>query len=175
MTIYDDSDIKIAGREPMNSPLKEDEAYDGYEEQRLNGNQSRALRLGLTLCCELDKIKEIPDITTQRKLLTIFSYAVAVEQLLDNDNLVRTTLNVFYDSLKKSDPELYDLMSSSGAFTFYYLEHRRTNTSAQNVARAYAMLSGREGDEALIIQGVEIIETNLEFTRRLVEELGFVK
>lgn len=175
MTIYDDSDIKIAGAPGDKKSAREDDAIDSYEQQHANGNLTRALRLGLTLCCELDKFKSEQDVPNQRKLLGIFSYVIAVEELLGNEHLVRTTLNVFYDSLKKSDPELYDRMSSSGAFTFYYLEHRRTCDSAENVAKAYAMLSGKEGDGDCISEGVEIIKTNFEFTRRLIDELGFAK
>lgn len=176
--LADDSDMKIAGNRPKSQP--EPDAAAEYEFQKESGNIVKACRLGATLAGRAEEIAALHGTPEQgdtaelhRKLLNIFAMVSAVETYLPDRILVRACLNVFYDTLKKENPTIYDSMSASGAFTFYYLEYRRTGDKAADIGSAYAMLCGSEDDESLKKSGNEIFVKTCDYVRSIIDEMAF--
>ena len=98
---------------------------------------------------------------------------IGMEQYIPGKALVGTALNVFYDTLKKEDPKLYDDMSATGSLTFYYLAYRREGNQDRRVAQAFAMLCGNEESEDLIQVGEAIYHRYRHMVREYVEGIGF--
>lgn len=187
---YDDSDMKIASAQPSKQ-IKESkraaEAAENFDLHRDNGNLARAQRLGATFVCEIKALNPGADgsmfriseageqYAMQSKLLVMFSFVVGMEAFIPDKLLVRTALNVFYDSLKKEEPVLYDKMSSSGAFSFYYLEYRRGGDPYRNVSKAFAMLCGKDGVDDYVKNGEEIFRHYYDFAKKLIAEVGFIQ
>lgn len=182
---FDDSDMKIAGEKmPKGSSFQqENETVNLYEIQRQNGNLAKAQRIGATLVERIgkltldnrDSITDNDRYAVQKKLLMIFGFVVGIEEFSPNKLLVRTSLNVFYDTLKKEDPALYESMGLTGAFSFYYLEYRRKGDITQNIANAFAMLCGAEGDIALVESGADIFGHYFSFVKALIAQAGYVQ
>ena len=80
---------------------------------------------------------------------------------------------MFYDTLKKEDPKLYDDMSATGSLTFYYLAYRRDGDPKLRVAQAFAMLCGDEENEDLIQVGEAIYHRYRHMVREYVDGIGF--
>ncbi len=178
----EDNDIKIAGSAGGADAVKaaEPDDIENYDRMRRNGDLSRARRLGASLAGNIDSLydalgAEAQDDTValHSKLLTVFSVVAALESLLPNRMLVRTALNVFYDTLKKDFPELYDSMSVSGAVTFYYLEYRKLGKTAADIGGKFAMLCGREEDDVLMTLGLDIFTRGFDHVRTLIDDMAF--
>lgn len=179
---FDDSDMKIVGGpSAQQNEIKDNESVNLYEEQQLNGNIDKAQTLGATLAgdigaLQVDSTSSLPDddmISVQQKLLMIFSFVVGMEEYLPNKLLVRTSLNVFYDTLKKENPALYESMGLTGAFSFYYLEYRRSGDAAANIANAFAMLCAAEDNSDFVETGSAIFDKYYSFVKELISQVGF--
>lgn len=166
--IFDDSDMKIVDDRPGRKiGSSADDAP--VEEQLANGNIACARTAGACIAglieTEATRLDSgafaIPNCDDKdvlsRKLLMIFALVVAIEQKIEDKFLMRTALNSFYDTLKKENPEIYDAMSSSGAFTFYYLAYRRANDT-RSVGSTFSMLCGNDGEEPYINVGCAVFE-----------------
>ena len=182
MNNFDDSDIKIFGGGSKSGSKSIDvDSAQLFEMQKANGNIARSQMLGAALAERVDGldicIDEVCDEVTSNhmRILMIFSMVVGIEEGLPDRILVRTALNVFYDTLKKEKPQLYDSMSASGAFTFYYLEYRRGGDKAKRIAKAFTMLCGNDGDEKLIGAGDALFCGYFDHARGLSEEMNFVR
>ncbi len=183
----DDRDVKIFGddKEECCCTSEDSEYVKLINEQKGSRNIRRAMRLGASLVMQIDRA--MPDLNTgafalhddqdpmllNRSMLMVFSMIIGMEQYIPGKALVGTALNVFYDTLKKEDPKLYDDMSATGAFTFYYLAYRRNGDPKQRVAQAFAMLCGDENNDDLIQVGVAIYHRYRHIVRDFVEEIGF--
>lgn len=183
----DDRDVKIFGENEDNcSCTSEDSEYVKLiNEKKGSRNIRRAMQLGASLVVEIDR--SMPDLNAgvfelrddqdpmllNRSMLMVFSMIIGMEQYIPGKALVGTALNVFYDTLKKEDPKLYDDMSATGAFTFYYLAYRRDGDPKQRVAQAFAMLCGDENNEDLIQVGEAIYHRYRHIVRDFVEGIGF--
>lgn len=181
---YDDSDMKIAdGKKKSVEQQYDGESVNFYEEQTENGNLAKAQRVGATLAENVDRlIFEQPKLSectaglpVQKKLLMIFGFVAGIEEFTPNKLLIRTCLNVFYDTLKRESPAIYESMGLTGAFSFFYLEYRRKGDSAQNIANAFAMLCGADGNDEYIALGSKIFGEYFSFVEKLTEEVGYVR
>ncbi len=177
----DDSDMKLAEPGACRSSVEDSDAPEGYDRMRRNGDLSRARRLGASLAGSIDSIYQSFCVTENdstvilhSKLLVVFSAVAAMESLLSDRILARTALNVFYDTLKKDSPQLYDSMSVSGAVTFYYLEYRKLGQTAADIGGKFAMLCGREEDDALMELGLDIFTRSFAHVRSVIDEMSFV-
>lgn len=180
-------DVKVAG-ENLSRQIQAEAARsyeDKWEQSRENGNFARAQRIGATLACEASSVSFLVfsgDNGEKRaglcRLLAAFAFVAGIEAGIKDRLLSRIALNVFYNLLKKDDPALYDQINSGGEFTFFYLAYRRggdprTDAASHDVAGAFAMLLGREGEDELIAEGAEIFEKYFDFARNLIAGVAF--
>lgn len=183
----DDRDVKIFGedKEECDCTSEDSEYVKLINEQKGSRNIRRAMRLGASLVMEIDRsmpdlnsgVFSLPDdqdsMLLNRSMLMVFSMIIGMEQYVPGKALAGTALNVFYDTLKKENPKLYDDMSATGAFTFYYLAYRRDGDPKQRVAHAFAMLCGDENSEDLVQVGEAIYHRYRHIVRDFVDEIGF--
>ena len=182
---YDDSDMKIVGSGGItigaDGSSEDDRRTESeYERQLGNGNLARARRLGATLADSAERLESdgpaVTDaISAHKKMMMLFALVIGIEEELDDQLLRRAALNVFYDTLKKEKPLLYDSMSSSGAFTFYYLDYRKGGDRTARLSKSFAMLCGREDDEELAKCGGGIFNEYRDYAKRAIGEMSFVK
>ncbi|MBQ1398186.1 MAG: hypothetical protein IIY89_06805 [Clostridia bacterium] len=182
----DDRDVKIFSGDSSDNNAPEDSEYVRLiNEKKGSRNIRRAMQLGASLVMEIDRC--IPDLNSgvmalsddldpmllHRSMLLVFSIIIGMEQYIPGKALVGTALNVFYDTLKKEDPKLYDDMSATGSLTFYYLAYRRDGEPKRRVAQAFAMLCGDENNEDLIQVGEAIYHRYRHMVREYVDGIGF--
>ncbi len=184
---FDDRDIKIFGEggEDVNRVVEDEEYVKLINEKRGSRNIRRAIQLGASLVMEIERcmpdlnegVFALPDdvdtMLLNRSMLMVFSMITGIEEYLPGSALVGSTLNAFYDSLKKENPKLYDDMSATGAFTFYYLAYRRDGDPKQRVAQAFAMLCGDENNEDLIQVGLAIYQRYRQIVQDFVQRACF--
>ncbi len=181
---YDDSDMKVADGSfaSGSAPSGDDASLEDFDRLRRNGDLARARQLGAFLAGrvnETDRLSGIPasegKIALHRRLMVIFASVAAMESGLGEHMLVQTALNIFYDTLKKDSPELYDSMSVSGAITFYYLEYRKLGRLPADIGGAFAMLCGREEDPGLIKLGSDLFAFAYDYVSGIIQKAGFVR
>lgn len=182
----DDRDMKIfSGDTDENSSTEDSEYVRLINEKKGSRNIRRAMQLGASLVMEIDNsmselnsgVFALPEdqdpMLLHRSMLMVFSMIIGLEQYIPGKALVGTALNVFYDTLKKEDPKLYDDMSATGSFTFYYMAYRRDGDPKHRVAQAFAMLCGDENNDDLIQVGEAIYHRYRHLVREYVNEVGF--
>lgn len=182
----DDRDVKIfSGNSESNAAPEDSEYVKLINEKKGSRNIRRAMQLGASLVMEIDR--SMPDLNSgvfalpdefdpmllHRSMLMVFSMIIGLEQYIPGKALVGTALNVFYDTLKKENPKLYDDMSATGSFTFYYLAYRRDGDPKRRVAQAFAMLCGDESSDDLIQVGEAIYHRYRHIVREFVAGVGF--
>jgi hypothetical protein len=175
----DDSDIKIAGKEPVK---KSDDALadaNELEKHRKNGNLEKARLLGAALsekivsqdgeACFGQDVAESEGVRIQRRLLLTFVIANTVSEHIKSNVLQDVILDVFYNKLKQSLPEFYDDISQTGSFSFYTLCARRGGNIEESIADTFAKLSGKEGDpvskelgKALYLRFYDVISNTID-------------
>lgn len=171
----DDSDIKIAGKEPVKDENSEAESEASeLKTQRENGNVSKANELGSALSDKFisaDGVsafgtdsEENSAVKTQRRLLLAFTAVNTIEKNIENSILRDIVIKSFYDSLKSVLPDFYDELNKSGSFSFYTLAVRRGGETEKFIGETFAMLCGKEKDKvytefgtALYLKFVDVI------------------
>lgn len=161
MGLEDDRDMKIAGDDF--EPINETGADDGHEarlleQEKENGNLSRARRLGAILADEVsavegDSLTADSALLTQRRILLAFAVEVGLDALLPNSLTAQTAQDIFYNSLRVTAPRFYDDLQASGAFSFYYLCVRDGRQVEEKVGETFASLCGKKGDPAYAPHG----------------------
>lgn len=182
----DDRDVKIFGEDKDDDGISEDSEYVKLiNEKKGSRNIRRAMQLGASLVMEIERrmpdlnsgVFSLPDeqdpMLLHRSMLMVFSMIIGMEQYIPGKALIGTSLNVFYDTLKKENPKLYDDMSATGSFTFYYLAYRRDGDPKHRVAQSFAMLCGDENNDDLIQVGEAIYHRYRHIVKEFVEEIGF--
>lgn len=182
----DDRDVKIFSGDTDEAPSSDDSEYVKLiNEKKGSRNIRRAMQLGASLVMEIDHsmtelnsgvfaLSEDQDpMLLHRSMLMVFSMIIGLEQYIPGKALVGTALNVFYDTLKKENPKLYDDMSATGSFTFYYMAYRRDGDPKQRVAHAFAMLCGDENNDDLVQVGEAIYHRYRHLVREFINEVGF--
>lgn len=181
----DDSDMKIAGREP-----KEDTGaaviteVNALKIQRENGNVDKANRLGAELCgkfIDKDGISafgsdkaEPAVLTTQRRLLLAFAVDTTVENTVKNSILRDVIIKSFYDNLKMALPSFYEDLNKSGSFSFYTLCVRRGVDIEKYIGDTFAMLAGKEGDKLMAEFGKALYLEFIDVINKTVNSYNFI-
>lgn len=182
----DDRDVKIFNGEAEETASAEDSEYVKLiHEKKGSRNIRRAMQLGASLVLTTERSmkdlnvgvfslpEDLDPMLLHRSMLMVFSMIIGLEQYIPSKALVGTALNVFYDTLKKENPKLYDDMSATGSFTFYYMAYRRDGDPKLRVAQAFAMLCGDENNDDLIQVGEAIYHRYRHLVREYVNEIGF--
>ena len=81
-----------------------------------------------------------------RRTLLSFTATVGFEQLSDNDAISGIAQKSFIDTVRTTDAKLYDTLSDTGAYSFYYLAFRRGNEVDRRMGQTFAMLCSHDGD-----------------------------
>lgn len=184
MHVEDDRDMKIAGDdfEPVERPdaREGDDEAALLEQEKENGNLSRARRLGAIMADEVSSVEgdsRTADsaLLTQRRILLAFAVEVGLDALLPNSLDAQTAQTVFYNTLRTTAPQFYDDLQASGAFSFYYLCVRDGRQVEEKVGETFASLCGRAGDAAYARMGRELYQRFAGQVRQLVDTLEFVR
>lgn len=174
--MFDDFDMKIVGEAPKEkaqNDLFSDNAE--YENEKKNGNISRAKELGAVLANEFVSVCKKDELTitendsegliVQKILLLSFTVMAGLEQFCPNMSVANTARTAFYDKLFALDKEIFEKSSDTGAFSFYYLSFRRGTEVDRRVGQTFAMLCSHDGDpiyqelgEALYCWFLSVIE-----------------
>ena len=181
-----DDDIKIVGddiSETLAARKSNGEAAMAEELEKAQslGLFDRARKLGTSMARAFEDtdcppfpsdtgIAEDETVHRQRRILLAFVAASGFEMYLESMLAANAALNAFYDALKEKDQSLYDHLSSTGAFTFYYLALRRGQNVKQNIGKAFAMLCGKDGDTAYAAYGEALFERFSNTVQAAVEE-----
>ncbi len=190
MTSFDDSDMKIVTGDFDPQPDQAEESTEAttrlLEQEKKNGNLSKARRLGARMAEEVASIEgyttaangaaENSSLLTQRRILLAFAVEVGLDAFLPNNLVAQTAQNVFYDTLHITAPEFYDDLQESGAFSFYYLCVREGRQVEKRVGETFASLCGMKGSESYARMGQELYTRFIGRVKRLTggEQFAFV-
>ncbi len=149
-----DEDIKIAGNKPsisVKQNLAASEATSVLEPELI----ARAEHFGKLIAEEFcnattvhaDAVEEIDEnMVVQRHLLLSFTVTSGFEAHLSGEALAGIAQKSFLKNVKIISPELFKYTSDTGAFSFYYLAHRRGGEVERRVGQTFAMLCAHDGD-----------------------------
>ena len=112
------------------------------------------------------------DLLLQRRLLLCFAVSTGLEEYAKTVEIARTALNTFYDTLKRSDPEFYDDIGSSGSLSFYYLAKRQQGDTVRRIGQTFAMLCGKDGDPVCQELGEALYCRYIDMVRQLLAQLA---
>lgn len=186
--MYDDSDMKIVGM-PRQTPEETETAAFLAESgrQHFNGNFSKAKALGgnivstfsykaapeelREMICACGLEPEAP-ILTQAKYLSVFSAEYCLHHALPSPLLSSVAVGEMYDVLQQVSPDLYDALSHSTAFSFYYMALK--SGAPEGVGVQFAALCGQPGDPRLIRLGETLHRTNCEVCKKAIRTYVFV-
>ncbi|MBR5452050.1 MAG: hypothetical protein IKV36_03535 [Clostridia bacterium] len=147
-----DEDIKIAGEKFTQRPKPNTQPQTSTSQTEDFENAKRA---GVKLAEKIVKTAAVPwgeeqddsfDLKLQRGLLLAFSAVVTVEALAVAERVKDIIKHEFYKELSKQDAGLYRGTTDSGAFSFYYLAHRRGIDVERRIGQTFAMLCSHDGD-----------------------------
>lgn len=168
-----DEDMKIAPSGGFSQSAGAEESSEVAAEQFLklksSGNIEKARRLGnrfaLLLLEKHAETAGADDSLRAHQQLVLCSYAVtrAVSDCAPHSLLAQTSMNVFYDCLEDSAPELYRHISDVGALSLYILCERSHQGRDHEIGEVYARLCGAEGDAALSAEGNELYRRFYEY------------
>lgn len=177
----DDSDMKIAGEKfgPPKTPEDTEFTAEMLDQEKSNGNLSRARRLGAIMADEVTSIEggQLTNdavVLTQRRILLAFAVEVGLDKFLPNTLLSQTAQSVFYETLSQTASAFYEDLQESGAFSFYYLCVREGRDIEINVGKTFASLCGKVNDLALTILGKEMYLHFIDQVRYYTESMDFV-
>ncbi|MBO7217311.1 MAG: hypothetical protein J6V50_01275 [Clostridia bacterium] len=149
-----DEDIKIAGNKPSESIRKNLVAASG--ETVVSAEETeKAVAFGKKIAEEFckatavytDAVEEIDEnMVVQRHFLLSFTVTVSFEIYLKSDAVAGIAQKSFLSEIKANEPELYKYTSDTGAFSFYYLAHRRGGEIERRMGQTFAMLCAHDGD-----------------------------
>lgn len=149
-----DEDIKIAGNRPSES-VKKNLATASNDGVVSAEDANRAEQLGRIVAEEFckasaaytDAVEEIDvNMLVQRHLLLSFTVTVSFETYLSSDAVAGIAQKSFLSEVKRLEPNLYKHTTDTGAFSFYYLAHRRGGEVERRMGQTFAMLCAHDGD-----------------------------
>ncbi len=152
-----DEDIKIASL-GNNKPKKDEHSsvLDEYTRETAKGNTDKAKELGKLLAKEVvSHIDSFPvdenesgnaGMAVQRGVMMTFAAVVALEENIFSTVVHQTAENSFNSELERLSPDIYNAVSDSGAFSFYYLAYRRGTEVVRRMGQTFAMLCSHDGD-----------------------------
>jgi hypothetical protein len=154
-----DQDMKIAPGPGAVSDRKsrraesEEAATEAYLHQRKLGNTQRAAKLG-TRMAETLIATTLPapppgvaaaEYHTQLRVLCAFAVNRALEERAPGSIVAQSALAAFYDTLQDLDPDFYEAISESGAFSLYMYLYRSEAAEPMAFATAFAEVCGHPG------------------------------
>ncbi len=149
-----DEDIKIAGNKPSQS-VKENLAANTNELSLSDDDIKKAESFGEIIAKEFcnasaaytDAVEEIDEnMVIQRQLLLSFTVTVGFETYLKSEAVAGIAQKSFLKKVSLLAPQLYKYTSDTGAFSFYYLAHRRGGEVDRRMGQTFAMLCAHDGD-----------------------------
>lgn len=149
-----DEDIKIAGNRPSQS-VRENLAVSSVQDSLDEKDTIKAQNIGMKIAEEFcsasaaynDAVEETDvNMMVQRHLLLSFTVTIGFETYLKSEAVAGIAQKSFLDTVKIKAPELYKYTSDTGAFSFYYLAHRRGNEVDRRMGQTFAMLCAHDGD-----------------------------
>ena len=192
MNGFDDSDIKIADGSSEAAHTDDIDTMAFIEEakrQHFNGNTAKAKLLGrgivsafsyksapdeLFAAAKRHGIDPDPKTVLQIKFLSVFSAEYSLEHFLPSQHLSAVAVDEMYDVMRENEPEFFDSLARSSAFSFYYLCTSDGGNIADSVAREFAKLCGRTDDDRFVSLGKELFEVNVNVFCRAVNGFVFV-
>lgn len=186
----DDADMKIFTTSQRSLEFAEAERVVAeLEHERQNGNLARARQLGARLAEEVSKIGEGDSIfgyligteedpqaretVEQRKILLAFAIESSIAVYSPSKLIGTTILNTYYELLAVYAKDFYDQISSTGAFSLYYLDLRRGIKVSRAIGRTFAELCGKEGDKVYEELGYALNCRFYDTVCKLVDEADF--
>jgi len=185
MTIREDSDIKIFSSEKNKNQDGGILSFvEGMNHHRQNGNVDKAKLLGLELGKEAmnpsnknflsDEVFMSEDIFPQVCALLMFSAEAALNYFLPSQQLSTIAINSLHEKLSESKSTIYDDVTKSPAFSFYYLSVRKGGTDIpRDIGEAFAMLCRHEGDEQFIEEGKKLYNYILNVIEEKISAIDF--
>lgn len=149
-----DEDIKIAGNKPSQS-VKNNQAKSENETVLNAADIEKAESFGRIIAEEFcnasaeytDAVEDTDEnMVIQRHLLLSFTVTIAFEMYLRSEAISGVAQKSFLDEVKRRSPELFKYTSDTGAFSFYYLAHRRGSEVERRIGQTFAMLCAHDGD-----------------------------
>ena len=155
--MYSDNYIKIAGDRPSLDIKRNRETAASKKSEPKSEDIKNARELGRIIAEKFigdARTAEISDegepsdfeMLIQRRLLLSFTATVGFEQYCADDSLAGIAQKSFIDTVKKTDLELYNSSSDTGAFSFYYVAYRRGSEIDRRMGQTFAMLCAHDGD-----------------------------
>ena len=184
-----DNDIKIFKK---NTTENDADAIiklaEDMKRQRLNGNSTKATKLGKYMAdivfnpdridddefCDILKSPGVDDnVYKQIKMLITFTAESTLHQKLDISSLSATAVNALYDRLMALSPEFYEEITD--AYTFYYIALRKKEDVPSHIGKRFAMLCGDEKNADYRRIGAKVFETICEFVKEKIEKVDFAQ
>lgn len=159
---------------------------EDMKRQRLNGNSTKAVKLGKYIADivfnpdmiyndEFQKIISkvtVDDIVyKQIKKLVTFSAEATLHQNLDIASLSATAVGAIYDRLMAFSPEFYQEITD--AYTFYYIAFRKKDEVPLRIGKRFAMLCGDEKNQEYRDIGKRVFEIICEFVNEKIDKMEF--
>lgn len=151
--VFNDNDIKIASDKPS-LDIKKNVGVQSNQSAVKSGSYNRAKEWGVVVAQEFikdalanPKTAECDfEMIIQRRLLLSFTATVGFEQYSTDDSFSGVAQKSFLYTLKSKDPDLFDTVQDTGAFSFYYLAFRRGGDVVRRIGQTFAMLCSHDGD-----------------------------
>lgn len=170
--IFDSKEMRKAAAQRATAYIQDDATRDMLDAARSIGaglaQRTRQAERGFEL--DIDD-----DLLLQRRLLLCFAVSTGLEDNAKTVQVARTALNSFYDTLKRSDPEFYDDIGSSGSLSFYYLAKRQSGDPVRRIGQTFAMMCGQDGDPVCQELGEALYCRYINMVRELLEQLALGK
>ncbi|MDD2362194.1 MAG: hypothetical protein PHH84_04460 [Oscillospiraceae bacterium] len=180
--ITDDGDMKIAGDDFVQAQESDDSEATAklLNEEKANGNLSRARRLGAILAEDVAAVEgdcpaDVTQYMTQKRILMAFAVEVGLETYLPNSLLSQTAQNIFYETMRNTAPAFFEDLQGSGAFSFYFLCVRDGRNVERCVGETFATLCSRPGDKKLSKQGEDLYIHCNEQVKSFAQSMEFVR
>ncbi len=189
---FEDSDMKIVG---VQKSGKEDtfdviHLVEETKQQRFNGNHAKAKMLGANIVSAFsyksasDELSQLikehgvqlsDELLLQIKILTVFSAELCLDSYLPSPMLSTVAVGELYDVLEDISPELYEELSRSTAFSFYYLCLEKEGSSKDAcIGEQFAAMCGKKGDSSYASLGAEIHNINVKVFKKAIQSFRFV-
>ncbi len=147
-----DEYIKIAGDHPSREIGKKpekrvDTSGSGKSElaKKLGVDAAELLFASFEQFAPSDELQNA-EMGMQKELILSFTALSCFENEIANPAFADIAHNAFLEYVSEHRPELYSLITSSGAFSFYYLAFRRGIEVDRRMGQTFAMLCGHDGD-----------------------------
>ena len=112
------------------------------------------------------------EIMRQIKILSVFSAECCINSYLPSPMLASVAVGEMYDVLKNVSPELYEDLSHSVSFSFYYMALQ--DRSSDGIGRQFAALCSAPDNKDLIMLGEELHKINCRVYKKAIRGFAFV-